>query len=100
MPYQVLCPKCSTKLKSKQPVPAGRTLTCPQCKHTFTLTEDAAEVDTQPISTRPAAPPPSSRDEIAPRRGSRSELDDIDSQDIVDAADFDRSGKKSKRHDD
>lgn len=111
MPYQVTCPDCSAKLKSAQPVPAGRPLTCPQCKRVFTLSEPAPEIDTQPVATTPApaapapvAPPPSvpaAGGYVTPRRGSRAEIDEIDTADIVDAADFVPPSKsKAKRRND
>ena len=97
MAYQVVCPNCSAKLKSAQPVAVGRTLTCPQCKHKFTLTEPAAQVDTQPLAAGPAAGAASSRDVVTPRRGSKAEINDIESADIVDAADFDFSPRSKGR---
>lgn len=103
MPYQVVCPSCSAKLKSSQPVPAGRSLTCPQCKKAFTLTEAAPEIDAQPVPTPPQVAAASGREVATPRKGTRAELNDIESADIVDAADFDvspRSKAKSRRDDD
>jgi hypothetical protein len=64
MPYIVVCPKCDTKLKSGQPVPAGRALTCPTCKTNFTLKVPAQEVDApRPAAPRsaPAVPPPTGK---------------------------------------
>ncbi|HJZ94326.1 MAG TPA: hypothetical protein VKE40_25910 [Gemmataceae bacterium] len=55
MPYVIQCPSCSTKLKSAQPVPAGRTVTCPQCKNPFTTSEAAQEVNGQPTAPAPSA---------------------------------------------
>jgi hypothetical protein len=102
MPYQVTCPDCSSKLKSAQPVPAGRPLTCPQCKRVFTLSEPAPEIDTQPVATTPPAPSaPAAGGYVTPRRGSKAEIDEIDTADIVDAADFVPPSKsKAKRRDD
>src|SRR5205809_717567 len=104
MPYQVTCPDCSAKLKSAAPVPAGRPLTCPQCKRVFTLSEPAPEIDTQPVATTASptpAPAPPAGGYTTPRRGSKAEIDEIDTADIVDAAEFDRSPKsKAKRRDD
>jgi hypothetical protein len=107
MPYQVTCPDCSAKLKSAQPVPAGRPLTCPQCKRVFTLSEPAPEIDTQPVATTPAPVPapatppagaPPAGGYVTPRRGSKAEIDEIDTADIVDAADFVPPSKaKAKR---
>ena len=77
MPYLVTCPKCATKLKSGQPVPAGRAVSCPQCKTTFTLTEPAPAIDL-PAAGPPArsAPPPPPRARSAPARSSRADEDD------------------------
>jgi hypothetical protein len=106
MPYQVTCPDCSSKLKSAQPVPAGRPLTCPQCKRVFTLSEPAPEIDTQPVTTNPPAPAPAPSAPAGggyatPRRGSKAEIEEIDTADIVDAADFVPPSKsKVKRRDD
>jgi hypothetical protein len=101
MPYQVICPNCSSKLKSGQPVAAGRTLTCPQCKKAFTLTEPATEVDTQPVGVKPPSTSTKSgrtTDAAVPRKGSKADIDDIESADIVDGADFDYDSKpKAKR---
>src|SRR5262245_60387007 len=58
MPYVIQCPSCSTKLKSAQPVPAGKTVTCPQCKNPFTTSEAAQEVNAQPTSPATEAPKP------------------------------------------
>ena len=54
MPYVVVCPKCGSKLKSGQPVAAGRRLACPQCKEVFTLSAPAPEVDNPDASPAPA----------------------------------------------
>src|SRR5262249_43485203 len=56
MPYLIVCPNCGSKLKAAQPLPAGRNLTCPQCKAAFTLSEPAPEVDAASLPT-PAAKP-------------------------------------------
>jgi hypothetical protein len=56
MPYLIVCPNCGSKLKAAQPVPAGRNLTCPQCKAAFTLSEPAPEVDAASLPTPPAKP--------------------------------------------
>lgn len=52
MPHIVSCPQCATKLKSAQPIPAGRAVRCTKCQHIFTLTEAT------PAEPVPAAPPP------------------------------------------
>lgn len=56
MPYLIVCPNCGSKLKSGQPVPAGRNLTCPQCKAAFALSEPAPEVDAASLPAPPAKP--------------------------------------------
>jgi hypothetical protein len=71
MPYVIQCPSCSTKLKSAQPVPAGKTVTCPQCKNPFTTAEAAQEVNGQPAAPAPAtaeAPKPAPVAAQAPAR--------------------------------
>ena len=83
MPYLVTCPNCGTKLKSSQPVPAGRSLACPQCKATFTLSEPAPAVDlpapVAPAAARPApAPPPSPPPPVRVERPAPARRDDGD----------------------
>lgn len=54
MPFLIQCPSCAARLKSPQPVPAGREVVCPKCKTTFTLTAPAPEIGDAP----PAPVPP------------------------------------------
>lgn len=65
MPYLVVCPQCSAKLKAKQPVPIGSNLTCPQCKTGFRTSEPSPEVDAQGAPSAPAATTPSAPEPVA-----------------------------------
>src|SRR5438105_350562 len=89
MPYIVTCPKCSTKLKSAQPVPAGRSVSCPSCKTQFTLSEPARAMETQPVSNKLPAK--------VPKKGSRAEIDDIEPAEFVDDDEPELVRKKPKR---
>jgi len=121
MPYLVTCPKCSSKLKSGQPVPAGRSLVCPQCKTAFTLSEPAPEVDggtavtelpkpkmaeapKAPVPSAPPLPPAkpsrSTPNDVFPRKGLKAEEEEIAEAEIVDAADFDVKTKPKRSRDD
>jgi hypothetical protein len=109
MPYLVVCPKCSAKLKTSTPVPAGRSVSCPQCKLQFTLDKPAAEIEgtgpTPVMATKPAEPrvqpkpaPRASSETASSRKGREADEEEIPSADIVDAADFDFASKpKPKR---
>jgi len=33
--YKLTCPSCTSRLKSAKPVPAGRVVKCPKCRHDF-----------------------------------------------------------------
>ena len=65
MPYLVVCPNCTGKFKSAQPVPAGRSLHCPTCQRPFTLSAPAPELNEPPPAARaptpPKEPPPTAR---------------------------------------
>src|SRR5450755_456592 len=41
---KLTCPECKTVLKPAKPVPAGKTVKCPECGSRFTATEDAPEI--------------------------------------------------------
>ena len=94
MPFVVTCPKCSTRLKTPNPVPAGRAVTCPQCKHAFTTTEESPELaDTAsaPALARPPVPPP------PPKKARQEELA---AAEIVDDDEDDRPRAKRRRDED
>jgi hypothetical protein len=96
MPYVVACPNCPARLKSQQAVPAGRTITCPQCKSSFTLAEPAKLVSegSMVLPNGPTKPTDSTRrpDRVA------------DLPDVVDGAGFEFDDnpkpKKARRDDD
>ena len=69
MPYLVTCPSCGIKLKSVQPVPAGRSLNCPKCATAFALSEPAPEVDVSTVPIPSAAPIAKAIRPLASKRG-------------------------------
>ncbi len=94
MPYVVTCPECSTRLKTPNPVPAGRAVTCPQCRHAFTTTEvspELADTASAPALPRPPVPPP------PPKKARQEELATAE---IVDDDENDRPRSKKRRDDD
>lgn len=94
MPYVVACPNCPARLKSQQPVPAGRTVTCPQCKKPFTLAEAAPLVSDGSVTLpAPAAPTPPAKPTPpppAPKPAKKAEPE------VVDGADFEFEDKPKK----
>jgi hypothetical protein len=65
MPYSFGCPECGSKLKTANPVPAGRAIQCPKCKHTFTSSDTTVEeLPATPLATS-SVPPMSSRSQTA-----------------------------------
>jgi len=90
MPYVVTCPACATRLKTPAVVPAGKAVTCPQCKHAFTTTEVSPEL-ADSVVPRPPVPPP------VPRR---SKQDDLPAAEFVDDEDEDDRPRAKRRRDD
>lgn len=78
MPYLVTCTHCASKLKSPQPVPAGRELVCPRCQTKFTLATAAPEIVDPPAPT-PATPTmaPRPQPKPAPAVAKKNDEDDI-----------------------
>jgi hypothetical protein len=86
-------------LKSTTAVPAGRTITCPQCKSTFTLAEPAKLISEGSVTL--PAPAPKPQPAPAPAPGPRKPV--LNDADIVDGADFEFNDKpkgKTRRDDD
>jgi hypothetical protein len=92
MPYVVTCPKCKTKLKSNDPVPAGRSVTCLKCKTMFTLMKPAPELEA------PAKPAPSADRVDRPARPRDDDDDDRPRRRKDDDEEEDRP--RSRRRDD
>ncbi|MEZ6141450.1 MAG: hypothetical protein R3B84_12835 [Zavarzinella sp.] len=57
MPYVVVCPNCSAKLKSNAVVPAGRRITCPACKTIIVTEHDSPSEEELAAQTKPAPAP-------------------------------------------
>lgn len=51
------CPECGKKLKTSQPVPAGKKLKCPECETVFPVRGEAAAKSKPTPAAAPAAPP-------------------------------------------
>ncbi|WP_052639911.1 MJ0042-type zinc finger domain-containing protein [Zavarzinella formosa] len=99
MPFVVTCPECSARLKTAALVPAGKAVTCPQCKHAFTTTEDSPELPgtaSSPVNSRPPVPPPppSTQKSKAVRRE-----EELEAAEVVDD-ELEEKPKSKKRRDD
>ena len=58
MPVVITCTECQAKLRSPVPYPVGKSLTCPKCKQSFTLsTENMQEVKENTTISKPAQDP-------------------------------------------
>jgi hypothetical protein len=105
MPYLVTCPNCGSKLKTSQPVPAGRSLTCPQCKAGFTLSEPAPAMDAPAAAPAPRPAPSPSRAAASPAPSARVERPaksgrDEDNERPRSRRDADDERPRSRRRDD
>jgi hypothetical protein len=116
--HEIHCPKCEATLRSQAGIPVGQPVSCPKCKHKFTVEaaeepdviDDADVVDDADVEERPArrkGPAPARRraarddeedDEPRPRKkkpakGIRARDDEDDSDDRP------RKKKKGRRRD-
>lgn len=105
MPFVIACPACGSKLKSASPVAAGRSVTCPQCKHAFTTTEDAVEsADTGSTATTPRPPlPTKGMPPLPPSSSTKSKVvqeEELQDAEFVDDDEEVEERPKKRRRDD
>jgi hypothetical protein len=65
MSFSIQCTHCHATLKSPKPVPAGKKVTCPKCKHAFTTPTDGPTTKFETTTSIDVPPPPSPEPEPA-----------------------------------